>query len=744
MKNPSLGFERWPRFATHHPWRVIAGALAIVAVLIGLVASTGGGFVDSFSIPGTESQKAMDLLQERFPQQAGGTATVVVKAPGDLRSPEIRPQIEALLDDLNRLPEVVGVSSPFEQPGSISADGTIARISTQYAVQATDLETSSIDALVDLRKSFDGSSLQVELGGGVASVAEQEEPGSSELLGIVAAVFILLIAFGSVVAMGLPIITALMGLIPGFIIVSLLSAFVDMPSFTTQFGAMIGIGVGIDYALLIVNRFREALGRQLSVDDAVVQAASTAGRSVLFAGSVVVIALLGLWAVGIPFVSYLGTAAAILVACTVVVAVFVLPAILKLVGRKIDRLTIPGLSTKNGITEKSVAMRWSRKIQRYPLVFLISGLAIAAVLATPVLDLRLGSADAGSGPESSTTRRAYDLQSEGFGPGFNGQILVAIGIDDPSALETVNTLPGLIGQVEGVAAVSPLTFNQDSSAAIISVIPKTSPQDEATDALVNGLRHLLPAAVAGQDAEVLVGGSTAVFIDVADKISAVMPLFFAMVIGLSFVLLAAVFRSILVPLKAALMILVSVGAAFGVLVAVFQWGWMGGLLGVDSTGPVESFLPMMMFAILFGLSMDYEVFLVTRMHEEYQRTGDNGEAVARGQAITMRVILAAGAIMTSVFLSFIIVDARVIKEFGIGLATAIFIDAALVRMVLVPSIMHLLGSRNWWFPAWLDKILPRLHVEAEPEDLPAPEGYGAPIPGASPLAPNLRPGSADD
>ncbi|MDA1189113.1 MAG: MMPL family transporter [Chloroflexi bacterium] len=733
-KSPSLLFERWPRFATRHPWRVITGAVALIVIVAVIAMTAGGEFSNSFSIPGTESQQVIDLLTERFPQQSGSSATVVIRTDTNFDDPAVKTEVEALIEDLSVLPDVVGVVSPYGQQGSISPDGDIARFSVFYGIQAFDITPDSYESLTHVREEFDSDAFQVELGGEIPTAGGQEPPGSSELIGVIAAVIILLIAFGSVIAMGLPIITALAGLIPGFMLITILSAFADMPSFTTQFGAMIGIGVGIDYSLLVVNRFREAMSRGYELDNAIVLAASTAGRSVLFAGSVVVIALLGLWTVGIPFVSYLGTAAAILVACTVVIAVFVLPAVLRLLGPHINRWTIPGLTASNVISETSFAMRWARNIQRRPILFLLGGVAVAVLLALPVLSLRLGSADAGSGPLSSTTRRAYDLLSEGFGPGFNGPILIAVGIDDPAALDKVNGLPDVIREVDNVVVVTPPQFNTedpaDATAAIITVIPGTSPQDEKTDTLVHELRELMPTTMEGSGAQALVGGATAAFIDIADKINRGMPIFFLAVIGLSMLLLAMVFRSVVVPIKAALMILVSVAAAFGVLVAVFQWGWLGGLLGVDSTGPIESFLPMMMFAVLFGLSMDYEVFLVTRMHEEYQRTKNNSEAVSRGQATTMRVILAAAAIMTAVFASFIIVDERVIKEFGIGLATAIFVDAVLVRMVLVPSIMHLVGDRTWWFPKWLDKLLPRLHVEAEEEKLSgAPSGETAAVPG---------------
>ena len=578
-----------------------------------------------------------------------------------------------------------------------------------------------IEELFDFRAEVSTDDLTVELGGPVAVVGEIEPPGESELIGFAAAIVILLVAFGSVVAMGLPILTALMGLIPGFMIIGVASAFVNMASFTPQFASMIGIGVGIDYALLITTRFREGTAAGLSLEDAIARAMTTAGRAVLFAGTVVVIALMGLWASGIPFLGWVATAAATLVAALVIVAVLVLPAILRLVGRHINRLSISFIAGSRTSADAGAGARWSRMLRRSPLLFLILSLALLLTLASPILSMRLGSADAGSNPESSTTRRAYDLLSQGFGPGFNGPILVALEIDDPNAKSLVETLPGQIDQIEGVAFSSPPLLNEAEDAAIISIIPQTSPQDEKTGELVDRLRRFLPQETAGSGARAFVGGQTAAFIDIAQKLSDGMPVFFVAVIGVSVLLLAMVFRSIVVPLKAALMILLSVGVGFGVVTALFQWGWLSVITGVDTTGPVESFLPMMLFAVLFGLSMDYEVFLVTRVQEEFLGTGDAGDAVERGQAVTFRVIIAAGLIMSSVFFSFALVDARVIKEFGFGLGTAILADALIVRMVLVPSIMHLVGNSAWWFPNWLDRFLPNISVES-PQMVPEVAG----------------------
>ncbi len=711
----SVLFDRWPRFAAHHPWRVLAGALVVIVALIVAANTVGGSYVDRFSIPGAESQQAFDLLNERFPQQAGDAATVVLRSADGFDAPETEAAVEELIAELAALPGVVAVYSPYEVPGSISGSGTIARLEARYDLPAFEIEEGIVEALFELREELSTDSLQVELTGPVAFVGEQEEPGEAELIGLIAAAIILVIAFGSVVAMGLPIITALGGLIPGFMIVGIASRFVDMASFTPQFASMIGIGVGIDYALLIVTRFREAKSGGMEIDDAIAIAMRTAGRAVLFAGAIVVLALLGLWSSGIPFVGWVATAAAIIVAILITVALILLPAILALLGRHIDRLSVPLFTSKKNAGEGGAGYWWSRLIQRYPIVFLVLSLAVLLTLSSPILGMRLGSADASSNPETATTRRAYDLLSEGFGPGFNGPILIAMDVRSEEAAATVRNLPSRLSQEEGIAFATPPVFNPAGDTAIMTVIPESAPQDEATNELVESVRRFLASEVASPDLALYAGGQTAAFIDVAEKMADGLPIFVAVVIGLSVLLLAVVFRSILVPVKAALMILLSLGVGFGVVTAVFQWGWMGGLLGVGSTGPVESFLPMMLFAIIFGLSMDYEVFLLTRVQEEYLGSRQPSAAVQRGQAITFRVIIAAGLIMSSVFLSFTLVDTRVIKEFGYGLGIAILADALIVRMVLVPALMHLFGNAAWWFPSWLDRRLPSISVDAAPD-----------------------------
>lgn len=722
---PSLIFDRWPRFAYRRPRLVLAAAGGFLISLAILWSFVGEPFSDSFSIPGSESQALVDLLDERFPDEAGDSATVVLQAEAGLDDPAVVQRVESLLVGLAGLPDVTAVTSPYGPPGAISEDGTIARIEVQYNDQQDNVPDSSAKALLAFRVERSQPGFVVEVGGDIPRFAEREPPGTSEAIGGVAAVFILLIAFGSVVAMGLPLIAALFALTCGFFIIGIGAAFFHMPDFTAQFAAMIGIGVGIDYALLIVTRFREGRARGLNIEDAIAKSAATSGRTVVFAGATVIISLLGLWAAGLPFMGWVGTAAAVVVLFAVVAAIFVLPAILALVGNYIDRWRLPFLAVPAFESETGMGYRLARMVQRAPLLFLGLSLSILLLLAAPVLDLEIGTTDAGNDPESHTARRAYDLLSDGFGPGFNGPLLVGFRVDEPAAEAKVAEVAALIAQTDGIVGVSPPVFNEARDAAVFIAVPATSPQSGETTTLVQDLRESVDEPFLSVDGEALVGGSTAAFVDIDQKVRDSLPIFLAAIIGLSFILLMVLFRSIVVPIKAALMNLLSIGAAYGVLVAVFQWGWLAGFFGVASQGPIESFLPMMMFAILFGLSMDYEVFLVSRIREEYLRTGDNTEAVARGLSVTTRVITAAAAIMVAVFLSFAVSEERVVKQAGMGLATAIFLDATLVRLILVPSAMQVMGRINWWFPSWLDRIVPRISIESDQPTPPDESAFSA-------------------
>jgi RND superfamily putative drug exporter len=711
---------RWARFAVRHRGRVLLSWLGVI-ILLGVLAGTvGGKYANSFEIPGTESQNATDLLKDRFPSQAGDSATIVLQTDAGVDDPAVKQRVDELLAQASTLPEVTGVVSPYDNPAAISADRKIAYATVNYDKQASEVEIDNAKALLALvdRSSADG--FKVEAGGAIVTQAESVDPfGLSAIVGIGAAIIILLIAFGSVIAMGLPIATALVGLMASSIIVTILTRFLDLNEFTPAFGVMIGLGVGIDYALFVVTRYREGLTAGQTVEQSVVRAIDTAGRAVMFAGTVVAIALLGLILIGIPFIAALGIAAAVFVVIAILVAITLLPALLSYVGHRIDRWHIPGLHASVHAGEKTMWYRWSQQIQRRPWPYMLVSAAFLILLALPFFDLRLGFSDDGNLPTSLHSRRAYDLMAEGFGPGFNGPFILAIENQDGLDQAQLQSLSDTLSQTPGVAAVAPFHTNEDGSAAVITVIPTTSPQDEKTPDLANHLRDdVIPQSIDGTGTTVYVGGPTAAIIDIDERISSRMPLFFAIVIGLSVLLLAAVFRSVVVPIKAALMNLLSIGATYGVLVAVFQWGWATGILGIEKTGPIDSFLPMMLFAILFGLSMDYEVFLLSRIREEYVRTRDSGEAVAHGLSVTARVIAAAAAIMVAVFGSFVLGDDRVVKEFGVGLAVAVFIDATVVRLILVPSTMELLGDWNWWFPSWLDRRVPRLNVEGSTAPLP--------------------------
>jgi RND superfamily putative drug exporter len=550
--------------------------------------------------------------------------------------------------------------------------------------------------------------VRVELGGRVFQ--QVGSIGPAELVGIVAAIVILLIAFGSVLAMGLPIMVALFGVGIGAAFVELLSHTISTPDFTTQLASMIGIGVGIDYALFIVTRYREALHDGLEPEAAVIRAIDTAGRAVVFAGSTVVISILGLFLMGVSFVYGLAIGTSITVAVVMLASVTLLPAVLGFAGHTIDKLSV--FRRRRQGVRNSIWFRWSRVVQHRPWPALAAGLIVLALLAVPLFSIRLGFPDAGANPTSDTTRRAYDLVADGFGAGFNGPLLLAAEFPpgtDPAPV--LSRLERALHATPDVSFVAPPVVSPTGGAALITVLPTAAPQSERTSTLVHTLRdHTIPSAVDGSNVRVHVGGLTAAGIDVSDRLAGRLLLFIGAVLALSFLFLLAVFRSVLVPLKAVVMNLLSIGAAYGIIVAIFQWGWLGNVIGIAKPGPIAPFIPMMMFAILFGLSMDYEVFLLSRIREEYDRTGDNALAVADGLAATARVITAAALIMVTVFGSFVFGDNSVVKLFGLGLAAAILIDATLVRLVLVPATMELLGDRNWWFPRFLDRI-PRLLVE---------------------------------
>ena len=695
--------------------RVVLGAwVALVVLLLGIAHFAGGAFRTEFKLPGSESQQALNILKQKgFSTRAGVESQIVFRSDNGVGDPAVRQAMEALFARIQQNVQGASIVSPYDAQGArqIAPDGKTAYAQLNLSDRTFEQYKPIASQIKEYRNEVKLSGLQVELGGDLFAGMSQSP---SEVIGILGAIVILLIAFGSLLAVGLPIVTALFGIGSGIAVVQLASRYIAMPSFTGEMVAMISIGVGIDYALFIVTRYREGLHAAMAPEDAVARSLDTAGRAVLFAGGTVVIAVLGLFAMNVAAMEAVALAAAFGVLATMLASLTLLPAILGFAGGNIDRLGLPTRS-REGRTAGSFWFRWSRVVQRHPLPALVAGLAVLVVLALPVFSMRLGFADAGNNPVSDTTRKAYDMLSAGFGPGFNGPLLVAAetpgGAADMSALQR---LSGQLNRTPGVAFASPPIPNQQGDAAIIQIFPTTAPQDKATSDLVTRLRHdVVPPAVQGSTVVARVGGQTAGSMDFSSYTRSHLPLVMGVVLLLSFLLLTLVFRSVVVPLKAVIMNLLSIGAAYGILVAVFQWGWLHDVVGVSKSGPIDAWVPMMLFAIVFGLSMDYEVFLLSRVREEYDRNGhDNGLAVADGLAATARVITAAAAIMVCVFLSFALGSDRSIKLFGLGLATAIFLDATLVRMVLVPATMELLGDVNWWMPRWLGRVLPVVHVDA--------------------------------
>jgi putative drug exporter of the RND superfamily len=700
------------RFCYRRRRRVVLFWLAALIGINVLSGVAGTNFTTNFSAPNTESTRATNLLAANFKAQSGDAVQVVMRGTPAMEDPAVRQQVNAFLAELARVPHVVSVSDPYTSPGSISKSGTVALANAQLDERSQNVPSSVGRQMIKLAEQSSTAQLEVRLGGQLIQQSERQAL-SGEGIGLLAAIVILLIAFGSVLAMAVPIAVAIAGIAVGLPIIGLLTHVYPLQNFATTLATMIGIGVGIDYALFVVTRYRQGLQAGLDPEEAVITAIDTSGRAVLFAGLTVIIALLGMLAIGLSFISGLGIGAAAVVAVTVAAAVTLLPAVLGFAGTNIDKWRLPWVRNDRGVGRETIWHRWSRVVQRHAWLVTIAGLGVVLLLAMPVLSLRLGFDDAGNDPSGTQTRQAYDLLSTGFGPGFNGPFVLAI--EFPSSGEHQTQLAGLqaaLTATPGVASVSPAISNPSGTTAVMRVYPTTSPQDKETSALLHHIRRVvIPQAIAASGATVYVGGFAALTDDFANLLGQRLPLFIGVVILLSFLLLMAVFRSILVPLKAAIMNLLSVGAAYGVIVMIFQYGWGKGLFGVSKAGPIQAFIPIMMFAILFGLSMDYEVFLLSRIREEYLRTGNNGQAVADGLSATARVITAAAAIMCTFFLSFVLGDNVIIKLFGIGFASAIFIDATLIRLVIVPSTMELLGDANWWLPGWLDRILPHLDVE---------------------------------
>ena len=689
--------------------RMVLAWIAALVVIIGLGSSLAGEYNADYNTPGSESKAASELTEDRFGGYSGQEIYVVWKDPAGAESAAAKERVDAFLAKAQKIDHI---AAPTEV--RVSQDGKIGATTLPLTVAGWDIPKESGEKLIAAAEENSGDGLQIKLGGDPIYAAQ--EAASPEGLGFLGAAIVLLIAFGSVVAAGLPLLIALFGLgISSGGLIVLLANVVDVPDWTTAVSGLIGIGVGIDYALLVLTRFRAALTDGKSVHDAVLEAVTTAGRSVILAGTVVVISVLGLALTGLPYMYGVAISASLAVLVVMLASVTLLPALLSYLGPRVDRLRIPflgrGLQKQAG-GEGSLAWRWSHAVQRRPWPAAIVATLILLALAIPALDMRLGFPDAGNDPPSTMTRQAYDLNTEGFGPGSNGPLVIAADLPDASGKAQVEELAAKLGKEPGVAFVTPVRVNEEGNAALLTVIPKGSPQDASVEDLVHRLREdLIPQTFGGSGIEAEVGGVTAALEDQSDYILGRMPVFIAGVVGLSFLLLLVAFHSPLIALKAGIMNLLSVGAAYGVMTIVAKGGAVGGLIGIDHEVPIAPFMPVMMFAILFGLSMDYEVFLISRIREEYLKDRDTRRAVADGLAKTARVITAAAAIMVVVFLAFLAAPDVFLKLFGIGLATAIFLDATLVRMVLVPAVMQILGDRNWWIPSWLEKILPELEVE---------------------------------
>jgi putative drug exporter of the RND superfamily len=738
-------------WSTTHRKYVLLGWIVLLVAVNASAQSAGTAYSNNFTLPNSDAQRAANLLQKSFPAQAGDRDTIVYEvSTGTVLDPAVRARMSATFAEVARLPHVTSVISPYAGASagkSISASAKIAFATVVFNEKANLLPVSATERVVRVARAAGRPGLEVELGGQAIEATQQVGFGLSTAVGLLAAIVVLLLTFGSLTAMGLPIVTALFGLGTGLGAIALFTHVVDTPNFSSELAAMIGLGVGIDYALFILTRFREAYATPGptfgDARESVVQAMDTAGRAVLFAGCTVVIALLGMMLLGVDFLYGVAISASIGVLLVMLASLTLLPALLTFAGARVARpgrrarararqalaersehegvVGVSPLSTAQNIPAATPTdpasyaggawQRWSRFVQRRPWpIAIVAGLTML-VIAAPATALRLGSSDASNDPSSQTTHRAYELLAQGFGQGFNGPLLVVAKVPNGGGDASVEELRSAVAATPGVAAVAPAKINPAGQVATLTVYPRSSPQAYATTQLVTRLRNsVVPPLAARTGMTVYVGGVTAGAVDFATALGHKLPLFIGVVVLLSALLLMVVFRSLVIPLQAAVMNLLSIGAALGVIVAIFQWGWLGGLIGV-SQGPIESFIPVMLFAIVFGLSMDYEVFLVSRIHERWTHTRDHSRAVGEGLALTGRVVTAAAAIMVCVFLSFMLGEERIIKEFGLSLASAVFLDALVIRCLLLPAVVNIVGRITWQIPGWLDRLLPRLNIE---------------------------------
>jgi putative drug exporter of the RND superfamily len=706
------------RFCSRHHYPVIGTWLALAIALVAISSAAGSKTSENLTLPGTGSTTATELLEENLPEQAYGTNPLVFEAPAGkkLTEPKYAAAIEESAQRLEALPDVNSAKSPLvEGSKTISQDQTIAYIPVVLGIGPGEINEEESEEILDAAKPAEAAGIDTSIGAYVGQQLSKPETEFAEVVGLVAAVIILLFAFGTATAMMLPIVSAIIGLACALSIIKLLEHTLQVPGVAATLATMIGLGVGIDYALFVVTRHKLQLGEGMEVRESIARAVATAGGAVVFAGFTVIIALCSLAFAGIPLVSTLGFTAAIAVVVAVCAASTLLPAMLGALGPRINSLRVHLGKTHPDDKKPHGWLRWADKVAGRPWTAATASLLILIVLALPIFQLELGQNDISALPKDSTSREAFEGMKEGFGPGTYGPLLVASEFSSPEeAKQVLPKLQKAIGGAGDVAAVSEPTLDKAGTVAVFTVISKSEPWKNETVSLVENLRsEVIPAALEGTRANSYVGGQTAGYIDLATKIADKLPLMIAIVVGLSFIVLLIAFRSLLVPIKAAAMNLLSVAAAYGVVTAVFQLGWGVELIGLDHAIPIVSFVPLLMFAILFGLSMDYEVFLLTQMKEHFKESGDARAAVVQGLANTGRVITSAAAIMVCVFTSFVLVEDPVVKEFGIGLAVAIAIDSTLVRCLLVPAVMVLLGKRAWWLPRWLDRIVPHVSIEGE-------------------------------